>query len=182
MRSRIVAIAWAVSCTTMSVATLATRPASSSSSSKSSSGGVEVFFALEDPALRRGKEENGDLEALWRRLLGALLFVTRLDFAALVWKEEDIATDAEEDVRSRRSKSETYALWKLNKNWVQAGGCVYEDVVLPVCFLVVAGAGGLLSRFVSDSHSTSRLGVGDRYEVSFRYKDARRVVLIMREV
>lgn len=85
----------------MSVATLATRPASSSASSKSSSGGVEVFFALEDPALRRGKEENGELEALRGRLLGALLLVTRLDFAALVWKEEDIVADAEEDVRSR---------------------------------------------------------------------------------
>lgn len=87
----------------MSVATLA-RPASSTSSSKSSSGGVDVFFVLDCPALRRGKAENGELEALRRKLLeGALFLVTRLDFAALVWKEEDMASRDLREIRRQIS-------------------------------------------------------------------------------
>lgn len=39
-----------------------------------------------------------------------------------------------------------------------------------------------MSRFVSGSHSSCRIGVCDRYEVSFRCKDTRQVILITGEV
>lgn len=53
---------------------------------------MSIFLDFACPAFRRGNEENGESDALRSRLLvAALLLVTRLDFAALVWKEDDMA-------------------------------------------------------------------------------------------